>query len=81
MQVSTENHNERVLKVPLCQSDCDAWFNACVDDYTCIDNWTKNWTWSKQGNHCPKGTECKTFKDMYGTAENFCEKVFYMQVI
>jgi len=73
--------NERFFQVPLCQSDCTAWFDACVDDYTCIDNWIKNWAWTKQGNRCPKDLECRTFKEIFRTAENFCEKVLYMQVI
>jgi len=81
MQVSMKIRNERFYQVPLCQSDCTAWFAACVDDYTCKDNWIKNWVWTEQGNRCPEGMECRTFKEIFGTAENFCEKVLYMQVI
>jgi len=73
--------NERFYQVPLCQSDCTAWFAACVDDYTCTDNWIKNWVWSKRGNRCQEGMECRTFKEIFGTAESFCEKVLYRQVI
>ncbi|UYV64180.1 FOLR1 [Cordylochernes scorpioides] len=32
---------ERFTNVPLCQSDCQSWFEACKDDYTCVDNWPK----------------------------------------
>ncbi|KDR10973.1 Folate receptor beta [Zootermopsis nevadensis] len=74
-QVSMKIRNERFYQVPLCESECIAWFSACVDDYTCTDNWVRNLVWNKQGNHCKKGLECKTFKEIFGTAENFCEKV------
>jgi folate receptor len=67
--------NERFYQVPLCQSDCITWFAACADDYTCTDNWLRNWVWNEHGNHCQKEFECKTFKETFGTAENFCEKV------
>jgi len=73
---SLKFRNERFYQVPLCQSDCTAWFAACVDDYTCKDNWINNWVWSKQGNRCPVDMECRTFKEMFGTAESFCEKVW-----
>ncbi|XP_021935416.1 folate receptor gamma-like isoform X2 [Zootermopsis nevadensis] len=76
VQVSMKIRNERFYQVPLCESECIAWFSACVDDYTCTDNWVRNLVWNKQGNHCKKGLECKTFKEIFGTAENFCEKVW-----
>ena len=65
---------ERVLNVPLCASDCDAWFEACKDDLTCSDNWGKNWKWTKQGNQCIK--ECKTFKEYFHDSQNFCNEIF-----
>jgi folate receptor len=81
MQVSMKIRNERFYQVPLCESDCTVWFAACIDDYTCSDNWVTNWVWSKQGNRCQEGMECRTFKEIFGTAESFCEKVLYLQEI
>jgi folate receptor len=78
-----KTRNERFYQVPLCESDCTAWFAACIDEYTCTDNWFKNWVWSKQGNRCQEGLECRTFREVFGTAGNFCEKVlclFYLKV-
>ncbi|XP_069684288.1 folate receptor gamma-like [Periplaneta americana] len=76
VKVSMKIRNERFYQVPLCQSDCIAWFSACVDDYTCIDNWVSKWVWSKQGNSCPHGSECRTFREVFETEKNFCEKVW-----
>nr|XP_027222054.1 folate receptor gamma-like [Penaeus vannamei]XP_027222055.1 folate receptor gamma-like [Penaeus vannamei]XP_027222056.1 folate receptor gamma-like [Penaeus vannamei] len=77
---------ERYFKVPLCASDCEAWFNSCADDYTCTDNWSRNFDWLESSqctsgtkcktNFCPKGSDCRTFKEIYLTAQNFCEKVW-----
>jgi Folate receptor family. len=76
-----KSRNERFYQVPLCQSDCTDWFAACINDFTCSDNWIRDWVWSKQGNRCPEGMECRTFKEIFGTAEVFCEKVSYIQII
>ncbi|KAK8746277.1 hypothetical protein OTU49_017340 [Cherax quadricarinatus] len=75
---------ERFYKVPLCASDCDAWFNDCAEDFTCTDNWSRNFDWLNDTgcsskcltNFCPKGSECMTFRKIYGNASNFCEKVW-----
>lgn len=37
--------SERYFKIPLCQRDCDAWFEDCKFDYTCRDNWNKGFKW------------------------------------
>lgn len=65
---------ERILNVPLCASDCDAWFKACENELTCSDNWN-NWKWTKQGNMCIK-RECKTFKAHFKDSRNFCTNIF-----
>lgn len=66
---------QRFHNVPLCQSDCDAWFKDCAEDYTCGSNWIRNWDWTSEGNKCAKDAVCKTFEDTFGTAKDFCEKV------
>ena len=67
---------ERYVNIPLCASDCLNWFNDCSQDYTCTDNWVRNFDWSRSGNTCPVGSSCKTFQQVYLTAENFCERVW-----
>ena len=37
---------ERFVDVPLCRQECDAWWDACKDDYTCIENWARGFDWS-----------------------------------
>lgn len=67
---------ERFYQVPLCESDCEAWFLACQNEYTCTDNWMRNFIWEKGvGNKCLPGTECRSFKKVYKTATNFCQRV------
>ncbi|KAL1123815.1 hypothetical protein AAG570_001586 [Ranatra chinensis] len=75
VKVNMKIRRERFFGVPLCQSDCDAWFSACVDDYTCTDNWARNFVWNSTGNQCPPNSQCMKFKDVFKTAKNFCEKV------
>ncbi|KAG8232640.1 hypothetical protein J437_LFUL012600 [Ladona fulva] len=67
---------ERYFQVPLCLSDCKAWFYACSGDYTCTDNWTRNFIWKDGQNTCPEGAKCRTFLEVFETAENFCRKVW-----
>ncbi|XP_022079635.1 folate receptor beta-like [Acanthaster planci] len=68
--------NERFLGVPLCKTECDAWFDACKDDFTCKDNWSKGWDWSSGGNECPAGSTCRTFRETFKTAEYMCENIW-----
>jgi folate receptor len=42
---SKKIRTERFYNIPLCKSDCDAWFDDCRDDYTCRDNWNKGFVW------------------------------------
>ncbi|XP_028401832.1 folate receptor beta-like [Dendronephthya gigantea] len=71
---SKKTRKERVINVPICASDCDAWFAACKEDLTCSDNWGKNWKWTQQGNQCIK--ECKTFSEHFQNSKNFCDNIF-----
>lgn len=75
-KVTMKTRKERFYQVPLCRSDCETWFNACRDEYTCTDNWMRNFVWDKQGNKCLNGTECKTFQEIFKTAENFCQMIW-----
>jgi len=74
--VSNKTRKERVQNVPICKSDCDTWFEDCSGDFTCNDNWGTGWNWSKKGtpDMCPK--QCKTIKEYFKNAKQFCEKIF-----
>lgn len=82
VKVNQKIRKERFVNVPLCAIDCEQWFEDCKQEYTCTNNWGRNFVWEdrdkdgKKENHCPEGSECKTFKDMWGTAKNFCENIW-----
>ncbi|XP_041476758.1 folate receptor gamma-like [Lytechinus variegatus] len=68
--------NELFLHVPLCDTDCSVWFEACRNDYTCLDNWSKGWDWSSGENECPANATCETFEAKFGNAKNMCENIW-----
>ena len=37
--------DERFYKIPLCRSDCYAWFEDCKEDFTCVKNWNRDFRW------------------------------------
>jgi len=76
VSVEQSFRKERFMNVPLCHSDCNSWFQDCANDFTCTDNWARNFEWKQRVNHCPVGSSCKTFREIYETAENFCERVW-----
>ncbi|XP_060569845.1 folate receptor alpha-like isoform X2 [Ruditapes philippinarum] len=67
---------ERFVDVPLCQTECDAWWEDCRDDYTCIENWSRQFNWSSGTPQCPLGSTCKKFSEIYKSSSDFCEKVW-----
>ncbi|XP_074650213.1 folate receptor gamma-like isoform X2 [Tubulanus polymorphus] len=68
--------NERFVKVPLCKSECDSWWNDCKDEYTCRSNWAYGFNWTTGTNRCPEGSMCKTFTYHFKTAKKFCEQIW-----
>ena len=41
--------NERFFQVPLCQTECNAWWEDCKDELTCVEVWTREFDWSTGG--------------------------------
>ncbi|CAB3385638.1 Hypothetical predicted protein [Cloeon dipterum] len=77
VSVKMKIRKERFYQVPLCQSDCDSWFEACQDDLTCIRNWIREFDWKSGKNYCPAtSTGCKKFKNIWEKASDFCEEVW-----
>lgn len=81
---SKKSRTERFYQVPLCENDCNNWFEACKDDFTCRDNWLKGFKWHEVGmngekvkrNFCPAYEKCETFKMKFKTASNFCNRIW-----
>lgn len=66
----------RMYNVPLCHTDCEAWYQACLFDYTCNDNWAHNWNWKRKGTPAMCTKPCKTFHEYFPDPKVFCEKIF-----
>nr|CAD7594781.1 unnamed protein product [Timema genevievae] len=68
------SRNERYHMVPICASDCEAWFAACSDDYTCSDNWYQNFEHTDKGVRCV--APCKTYRETFKSASLFCQQIW-----
>ena len=48
-----------------------------MDDKTCVVNVFTDYNVSEFGhNSCPKDKKCKTYKEVYGSGKNLCEKMW-----
>ncbi|KAM4642820.1 riboflavin-binding protein-like [Discoglossus pictus] len=65
------NISEAIQHVPLCQSFCDNWFEACRDDMVCARNWLTDYTFNETGNHCKNA--CIPFHEMYANGTDLCQ--------
>ncbi|KAI5704769.1 hypothetical protein M8J76_014166 [Diaphorina citri] len=76
VRVNMTDRKERFYKVPLCQSDCEAWYRACENDYTCAKNWVTDFKWGPGGNKC-SNSKCITFREMFqNSSKKFCEGIW-----
>ncbi|BES90604.1 Folate receptor family [Nesidiocoris tenuis] len=69
-----DNVGETLQNVPLCQSECEKWFTACINDFTC----TRDWKTSHANSHftCTAKDKCQTFRDKFQSAEHFCNTIW-----
>jgi folate receptor len=66
-----------IQNVPVCASYCDAWFEACRNDFTCVEDWLADFDYALDGNNsCPVNSSCVTFERMYGNAEGLCNRMW-----
>ena len=66
-----------IQNVPVCASYCDAWFEACKDDFTCVEDWLDDFDYAVDGNNsCPANSTCVTFREMYGNGEGLCNRMW-----
>ena len=81
VQPANTRPKERLMLVPMCQSDCNRWWNACGDSLTCVRNWRKHFTNEFEPsinatlNKCPAKSECLPIKQIYSDSNDFCETV------
>ena len=65
-----------VTAIPLCNTYCSDWYDACASDYTCVTNWA-NWTADTNGAYsCPAGSPCQTFAQRFVNAEGLCNNLW-----
>ncbi|XP_075688671.1 riboflavin-binding protein-like isoform X2 [Rhinoderma darwinii] len=60
--------------VPLCQSFCDGWFEACKSDLVCTHNFITDWIIDDNGNHCRN--DCIPYNQMYGNGTDLCQSAW-----
>lgn len=75
-EVNQSWRKERILDVPLCQEDCQNWWEDCKNDFTCKSNWHVGWDWSSDTNQCPNGSKCTKWTDIFPTAQFMCEEIW-----
>ncbi|VDN99369.1 unnamed protein product [Rodentolepis nana] len=77
VKTSSSKFKENVFKIPLCESDCNKWYEACSSSTACATNWRSGgFDWSSGTNQCHEGYKCLPISNIYGSAKAFCEKVF-----
>ncbi|KER21970.1 hypothetical protein T265_09838 [Opisthorchis viverrini] len=67
---------ERSYHVPLCEEDCNMWYEACKIEETCVRDWSVEFEWSKGMNVCPSTSACELFSDVYKNASDFCHAIW-----
>ncbi|TRZ19497.1 hypothetical protein HGM15179_007610 [Zosterops borbonicus] len=69
------NDSAAIQAVPLCQSFCDDWYEACKDDSTCVRNWLTDWEWDKSGeNQCK--SKCAPYREVYANGTDMCQSMW-----
>ncbi|KAL3878151.1 hypothetical protein ACJMK2_030522 [Sinanodonta woodiana] len=76
VKVEMKVRNEKFMHVPLCETECNEWWEDCKNDLTCLKNWGRGFIWKNGTNECPKEAKCKSFQDVYDGAKDFCENVW-----
>ena len=65
------------IGVPICASECDAWYEACKSDLICVENVISGYNVTENYvKECPVGKECINYTRMYGSAENLCNRMW-----
>ncbi|XP_040263296.1 riboflavin-binding protein-like isoform X1 [Bufo bufo] len=67
------NISSAMQGVPLCQSFCDGWFEACRSDRVCVRNFLTDWRVDETGNHCRN--DCIPYDQMYMNSTDLCQNI------
>ncbi|XP_028393668.1 riboflavin-binding protein-like [Dendronephthya gigantea] len=65
--------------VPICASECDAWFDACKSDLICVKNVIEDYERTMEyKNKCPgpSNNSCVNYTVMYGSGESLCNHMW-----
>lgn len=68
----TSNTGWEIYRMPIQAQYCDAWYEACKNDYYCYEASTGDNSWFKHSSVHAKGLctaasgNCKTFADIFG---------------
>ena len=65
-----------IQNVPICAEYCDAWFEACQDDFTCFENWLEEYDPSLGITSCPANYNCRTFREVYRDGRGLCDTIW-----
>ena len=65
-----------IENVPICANYCDAWFDACKDDYTCFENWLEEYNPFLGITTCPADFTCRTFREVYRNGKGLCDTIW-----
>jgi len=76
VKIDMQIRKERYVNVPICASDCEAWFNDCRNDFTCVENWTTMFVWKDGKNTCPLTKACLPYHVIFHDARHFCETIW-----
>ncbi|XP_029843961.2 folate receptor gamma isoform X2 [Ixodes scapularis] len=76
VKVKRKLSRERFFEAPLCESDCNTWWQDCRFEYACTPNWPRGFKFGGGKNSCPKDSKCVPFHEMYKNASDFCSQVW-----
>ena len=65
-----------IMNVPVCMEYCDAWFDACKDDYTCFENWLEEYESALTLTNCSAPYTCRTFREVYRNGKGLCDTIW-----
>ena len=57
--------DERFRDIPICESVCDAWWNACKHEYTCAEDWYWGFNTSGEGGTLVTGPHLGGFLSLH----------------
>ncbi|CAH1791985.1 unnamed protein product, partial [Owenia fusiformis] len=65
-------------RLPICQSTCERWYNACQKEYTCSNDWFLGLNISTQDGQmkCLDESKCDKYDKHFDSANSFCEQIW-----